>query len=676
MHNNLTGTARPPHIPAADSSNMDLPTGFTGMSDAVAAARARSRMMTSARAGRWLEALALPAVSAFAAVLYLFNLAVSGYANAYYSMAAQAASLNWTAWFFGSLDPANFITLDKPPLSTMAMGLSVRLFGLSSWSILLPEALAGVATVALLFVAVRRYFGTLAATIAAIVAALTPAAVLIFRYNNPDALLTLLLVASAYCFMRALEAGRLRWVIAAALLVGLGFNTKYLQAYLVLPAFALTYFIAAPGGVVRRFGHLLLAFVTVLVSSFWWIAVVELTPAAARPFIGGSTTNSALELVFGYDGLQRIFGFLGLDGRFGAPGGGAGPGAGFSGEPGLLRLFNSEFGGQAGWLLPAALIALIVGLLIRRRAARTDLRRAAFLMWGGWLLVTALVFSLMGGIVHSYYAVALAPAIGALVGAGAVELWALRRAGGNAGLAATLTLAGALTATALLAAFFLARTPDFAPWLIPLVLVAAAIADLGLLLPEVSPGLAAAAAVVGLAAMLIGPAAYAAVTINTAYSGGDPQPGPVATTAFGAGPGIRGGPLGGLAAGVQAGAGQANNQLITYLEANKGNATWLVAVASSNEAAPIQLATGDAVMAVGGFNGSDQALTVEQLQAYVASGQLRYFLVSAGGFGAPGIRRPGAIGNSDAALVAWVTEHGTLVDQAAGGQLYDLAPAG
>jgi 4-amino-4-deoxy-L-arabinose transferase-like glycosyltransferase len=663
-------------MPARDSYGMDVPTAFSATTDAVAPPRGGSWAATRTRVAGRLEALALPGVTVLAAVLYVFNLTVSGYANAYYSMAAQAASLNWTAWFFGSLDPANFITVDKPPLSTMLMGLSVRLFGLSSWSILLPEALAGIATVALLFVAVRRYFGTLAATIAAIVAALTPAAVLIFRYNNPDALLTLLLVASAYCFMRALEAGRLRWVIAAALLVGLAFNTKFLQAYLVLPAFALTYFIAAPGSILRRFGHLLAALVTVLVSSFWWIAVVELTPAVARPFIGGSASNSALELVFGYDGLQRIFGFLGLDGRFGAPGGGAGPGAGFSGEPGLLRLFNSEFGGQVAWLLPAALVALAVGLLVRRHAPRTDLRRAAFLMWGGWLLVTGLVFSLMGGIVHSYYAVALVPAIGALVGAGAVELWALRRAGGTAGLVATLALAGALTATALLGAFLLARTPDFAPWLIPLVLLAAAIADVGLLLPAVSPRLAAAAAVLGIAAMLAGPAAYAAVTINTAYSGGDPQPGPAADTGFGAGPGGRAGLLGGLGQGLQAGAaGDANDQLISYLEANKGDATWLVAVASSNEAAPIQLATGDAVMAVGGFNGSDNALSVEELQAYVASGQLRYFLVSGGGFGSPGIAR-GATGSSDATVLTWVVGHGTLVDQVGGGQLYDLSGAG
>ena len=673
-------------MPPTDSQRMDLPTAFDRGAPPAAAARDRPAASARARFGARIEALALPGVTALAAFVYLFNLTVSGYANSYYSMAAQAASLNWTAWFFGSLDPANFITVDKPPLATMLMGLSVRLFGLSAWSILLPEALAGIATVALLFVAVRRYFGTLAAFIAALVAALTPAAVLIFRYNNPDALLTLLLVGSAYCFMRGLEEGRLRWVIASALLVGLAFNTKFLQAYLILPAFALTYFVAAPGSIARRLGQLLVALGTVLVTSFWWIAAVDLTPATARPFIGGSTTNSALELVLGYDGLQRIFGFFGLDGRFAGPAGGGagGAGAGFSGEPGLLRLFNSEFGGQVAWLLPAALIALVVGLLVRRHAPRTDLRRAAFLTWGGWLLVTGLVFSLMGGIVHSYYTVVLAPAVGALVGAGAVELWRLRRGGGKAGLAATLTLAGGLTATALLAAFLLARTPDFAPWLGPLVLLAAAIADVGLLLPAVSPRLAAAAAVLGLAAMLAAPAAYAAVTVNTGYSGGDPQPGPAMDVGLaGGGPGGgRGGlpGLGGLPGGLgqgphTGGSAQAQDQLIAYLEANKGDATWLVAVASSNEAAPIQLATGDAVMAVGGFNGSDDALTVDQLQAYVAGGQLRYFLVSGGGFGGPGGSR-GSGGSAGSEVLTWVTAHGTLVDQAGGAQLYDLAPAG
>ncbi|TAL09743.1 MAG: glycosyltransferase family 39 protein, partial [Chloroflexota bacterium] len=242
-------------------------------------------------------------VTGLAAILYLVNLTVSGFANTYYSAAALAASKSWSAWFFGSFDAANFITVDKPPLSTMLMGLSVRLFGLNSWSILLPEALCGVAMVAVLFLIVRRQFGPVAAVIAGLVAALTPAAVLMFRYNNPDALLTLLLVLAAGAFVRALESGSLRWVVVAAVLVGLGFNTKYLQAYLVLPAFAITWAIAAPGSVRRRIGGLAVAATAVIASSAWWVVIVDLIPAANRPFIGGSETNSALELVFGYNGL-------------------------------------------------------------------------------------------------------------------------------------------------------------------------------------------------------------------------------------------------------------------------------------------------------------------------------------------------------------------------------------
>jgi 4-amino-4-deoxy-L-arabinose transferase-like glycosyltransferase len=347
----------------------------------------------------------------------------------------------------------------------------------------------------------------------------------------------------------------------------------------------------------------------------------------------------------------------------------------------LLRLFNSDFGGQIAWLLPVALVGLAVGLLVRWRTPRIDLRRAAYLMWGGWLLVHALVFSLMAGIVHTYYAVALAPAIGALVGAGAVELWSLRRAGGRTGLVATLALAASVAGTALLAAVLLARPPDFAPWLVPVVLGAGAIAAVGLLLP-VAPRLGLAAATLGLATILAGPAAYAVETMNTAYSSGDPQAGPATAAAFGGPGGSQFSPIGGRFGPPSGqslpGAGQSlpgaggagvSSQLIAFLEANKGDATWLVAVSSAGEAAPIQLATGDAVMAVGGFNGSDAALTVDQLQAYVESGQLRYYLVGGNG-GA------NAFGGSASALTTWVTQHGTVVESVGGGQLYDLSPTG
>jgi len=308
---------------------------------------------TAARVG-W----AVPAmlgVLGLAAIVYLWDLTISGYANTYYAMAAQAASQSWTAWLFGSLDAGNFITLDKPPFATMVMGLSVRLFGLSSWSILLPQALAGVATVGILMLTVRRGLGAAAAVIAGFVAALTPAAVLIFRFDNPDAMLTLLLVGAAYALTRAIASGAHRWVVLAGVLIGFAFLTKYLQAYLVLPAFALVYAVAAVGSIRRRIAGLAIAALSVAIASGWWVALMELLPATVRPYIGGSGTDSVVALLLGYDGLGRIFG------GGGPGGGGGGPGAGFSGVPGILRLFNAEFGGQIAWLLPLAFAGLGIG---------------------------------------------------------------------------------------------------------------------------------------------------------------------------------------------------------------------------------------------------------------------------------------------------------------------------
>src|SRR5664279_4893475 len=364
----------------------------------------------------WVR-VAFVGLIALAALLYLWNLSVSGYANTYYSSAALAAGQSWSAFFFGSFDAANFITVDKPPAAIWLMGLSVRVFGLSSWSVLLPEALAGVATVGILFAAVRRSFGPVAAVIAGLVMALTPAAVLIFRFNNPDALLTLLLVASAWALLRAIEHGGLRWVTLAAACVGFAFLTKYLQAYLVLPGFALVYLVAANASFRRRIAGLGVAVVAVLLASGWWVAIVALIPAASRPFIGGSTTGSVLDLIFGYDGLGRIFG---------AAAGGTGNSTPFGGTAGLLRLFNDAWFGEIAWFIPPALASLGLGLWLRRRAGRTDRALAGYLLWGTWLVTTGLVFSYMSGTVHSYYAVALAPAIAALVGAGVAELWRLR----------------------------------------------------------------------------------------------------------------------------------------------------------------------------------------------------------------------------------------------------------
>lgn len=633
---------------------------------------------------------ALAGSALLAAVLYLVNLTVSGYANTYYAAAALAASKSWSAWFFGSFDAANFITIDKPPLALWVIGLSVRVFGLSSWSILLPQALAGVATVILLWLAVRRSLGPAAATIAAVVMALTPAAVLIFRFDNPDAVLTLLLVAAAYAFLRGLDGGRVRWLALAGVLVGSAFLTKYLQAYLVLPAFAVTYAIAGQGSGRRRLAALLVSAAAVLVASGWWVAIVQAIPAADRPFIGGSTNNSVLDLIVGYDGLGRIFG------GSGNPGGpGAGGVGGFSGAPGLLRLFNSELGGQISWFLPSAVVGLFAGLILRGRAPRTDMRRAAYLMWGLWFLVTAAVFSLMSGIIHSYYTVALAPAIAALVGGGLVDLWALRTRSwiGGAVLAASLVL------TAWWAVRLLGRSPDFVPGVDLVILGVALLVAFVVALPHRVEWhrLTLVALGIGLAALLVGPAAYAIDTMNTAYSGGDPSAGPAVTAAtdstqggfggaqaggppaggFGGAPNgtALGGPPGGTGGGPGLGGGGtggvADTTLVDYLVANRGSATWIVAVDSSMNAGSIELASGEPVMAMGGFNGGDPAPTLAQLQTLVASGQVRFLLVEGNG----GIGGPGTSDSSISAIDTWAASVGTVVNtgSSAGGTLYDLS---
>ncbi len=367
---------------------------------------------------RW----ALAALLAGTALLYLGGLSRNGWANAYYSAAAQAAGESWKAWFFGSFDAANAITVDKPPASLWLMGLSVRVFGLSSWSVLVPQALLGVASVGVLYATVRRWFGPSAGLIAGTVLALTPVATLMFRFNNPDALLVFLLVCAAWAMGRATERGSMRWIVLAGGFVGFAFLAKMMQAFLVLPGFVAMYAVAAPIHLRRRIGHLLAALAAMVVAGGWWVAVVELWPAGSRPYIGGSQTNSMVELILGYNGFGRLTGD-----ETGSVVPGGGQGGSMWGETGWDRLLSASYGGQVAWLLPAALAMIVVLLVTSRRGGRTDLTRAAVLGWGGWLVVTAAVISFSAGIIHEYYTVALAPAIGALVGIGSVALWARRQ---------------------------------------------------------------------------------------------------------------------------------------------------------------------------------------------------------------------------------------------------------
>ena len=395
---------------------------------------------------RW-EPWALAALLVGTAVAYIWGLGASGWANSFYAAAVQAGSESWKAFFFGSSDAANSITVDKPPMSLWLMSLSVRVFGLSSWAMLVPQALLGVGSVALLYATVKRWFGAPAGLLAGLVLALTPIAVLMFRFNNPDALLVLLMIASVWAMLRAVEDGRTRWMVLTGVFVGLGFLTKQLQVMLVVPPLALTYLFAGPPKFGKRLAQCFAALGAMIVSAGWWLLIVELWPASSRPWIGGSQNNSILELTLGYNGLGRLNGeetgsvtpgggrgdaaaAMGGAGEAmaggGFPGGGAPGGGGMWGSTGITRMFESAQGGQIAWLIPAALILLVAGLALRGRAPRVDTQRASFLVWGLWLLVTGLTFSFMAGIFHAYYTVALAPAVAALVAIGSATLWRRR----------------------------------------------------------------------------------------------------------------------------------------------------------------------------------------------------------------------------------------------------------
>ena len=768
------------------------------------------------------EWTALAVLLAGTGALYLWNLGASGWANSFYAAAVQAGTQNWTAFFFGSLDAGNAITVDKPPASLWPMEIAGRIFGFSSWSMLVPQALMGVGAAALLYACVRRVAGPGAGLVAGALLALTPVAALMFRFNNPDALLVLLMVAAAYCTVRAVERGRTSWLLAAGLIIGFAFLTKSLQAFLVLPGLALAYLWAAPGPVRRRIAQLLGSGVAIVVGAGWWLLAVALWPVSSRPYIGGSGDNTPLGLAFGYNGLGRILGNEGggPGGGGGTPGdaaagalpggatggtlpggatsgtlpggatsgtlpggatGGAVPGSGaggalpgggfpggaggmppggpgggggggmFGGQTGLLRMFGESFATQVSWLLPAALVLLVASLWFTRRAVRTDRTRAALLAWGGWTVVTVLVFSFMSGIIHPYYTVALAPGIAATVAIGGAvvlrhrETWPAR-----------IVLAATAAGTAVWAFVLLGWSPEFLPWLRWVVLVLGVLAGIAFLLPS---GRRRWAAVVTGAAVLAGvtaPAAYAVQTAATPHTGSIPSAGPTvagqdggsggmrdgrfrdradggATGGTGTDPGATGGAAPGGAtgtapgsgsgsatgaapgasgsagpgaggangsggpsagapsgAGGQAGAGDAAGQggaggpggtggpgeeqtsaeMVTLLrDAQATGVRWAAATIGAMSAGPMELGSGASVMAIGGFSGSDDYPTLEQFQAYVHDGQIRYF-VEGGMRGGPGGER--GVG---AQITEWVAAHYTPTT--VGGQtVYDLsAPA-
>jgi 4-amino-4-deoxy-L-arabinose transferase-like glycosyltransferase len=575
------------------------------------------------------ETLGLIALLLGTAVMYLVDLGRNGWGNSFYAGAAQAGASSWSAMFFGSSDAPNSITVDKPPASLWLISLSIRLFGLSSWSVLVPQALMGVAAVALLTLTVRRALGEWAGLLAGLLFAVTPVVTLLFRYDNPDALMTLLLVAAAYATTRAVEDGRSRWVLLTGTLLGAAFLTKSLQAFLVLPGLALVLLVSAPGPLRRRITRLLLGGAAVLVAGGWWFVVVGLIPKGRRPWVGGSGTGNPLDLALGYNGLGRLVGQRSPSGRVLVKGGSS------------WRLLGSA-GDQVSWLIPAALIALVVAVVLTRRTDRTDPVRAAVLLWGGWAVVASIVLSVMQGIWHAYYTIELAPAYAALIAIAATLLWRRNT------LRSRVTLAVASVLTTGWAVSLMHRhLPLVNPVSIAVVVLGIAAVVLLLPAPGRSPGprerrIAAALAVL---AAVVGPFAWSVATVVRPHSGPSLAAGPLRGSLLA--------PLGKTAEPA------ASPEALALLRADAGAYTW-TAAAVGHIADDLQLAVGAPVMPVGGFAGDDPSPTLAAFQAYVAAGRIHWFVA-----GIPGSHAPGEINT-------WVRSKAPVV-HAGKTTLYDLS---
>lgn len=582
------------------------------------------RRWALARAERWRLA-ALTGVLSLAAWLRCFHLDRQGYGNLYYAVAVRSMLRSRRAFFFVAFDPQGFLAVDKPPLGLWAQAASVRIFGWHGWSLFLPQALAGTLSVAALYALVRQRFGAGAGLLAALVLALTPVAVAADRNNTMDSLLVLALLLAALSVQAASLAGRPTTLLLGAFLVAVGFNIKMLQAYLPLPAFGLCYLAAAPMAWRRRALHLALALGVTLLLSLPWVAAVDLTPVRERPFIA-SSSNSELDLVLGHNGVTRL-----MENPLHPPTPLSAYVADEIGIPGPLRMWQRQLGGQVSWLLPLAFAGLLIALWLPSPGPGRPGARAAALMWGSWLVVGLLLFS-GGHKFHRYYLVMLGPPVAALTGIGLVLMWRHYQARGRRGW----LLPAALLATS---AGQAALLHPFAPWGDPLAVLGCGISALlaaGLVAVRGrgSGHLAAPLVAAGLVAVLLGPAAWAITPLWGAHPS-QPYAGPDLWAA----PMDRAEP-------------QRLGRLVAYLRAHQGRAAFLAATIQATTAAPLILASGEAVMALGGYSGGDAILTVEQFAARVGVGDVPFVLL------------PGETAQQPA-LVGWVRARCAAVPPAA-----------
>ena len=618
---------------------------------------------------------------ALALAMNVWGLAQSGYGNTYYAAAVRSMTASWSNFFFGAFDPGGFITVDKPPAFLWAGAISARIFGYSTWSILMPSAIAGAASVGLLWLIVRKWFGLTAATIAGLALALSPISVAVNRLNMPEPFLVLSLLGAAGCVLQSIESRRWWvWTAAAGALVGVAFNTKMLGAWIPGPAFALALVVAVPAlsraHVKRAAGQLVVLLVVTLAVSGSWMAVVDAWPASARPYVGGSTNNTELDLALGYNGFGRVDGdgqggpgrnafprFNGsqtppggpagrgtFDGRGlprgqapnggqfpggrgipgGQPPGGAAPAAGgrgaggiIAGLPGLFRMLDNANGGQIGWLLPFAVGGGAIALWTWRR---DQSRRAFAALFLGWVLMFGGVFSYAQGIFHSYYTAAMAPGVAALVGIGTVAM-AEQVKRNTAWLAA---VAGLVVLTVFTQLVIAERTPEFYGWVRPY-LVIVALLGLGITAALAARRIPVTAGIaVAVAGLLLIPGAWSiSEAANASQNTTLPQAGP-----------REGGPSGASFGSEAFDDGTAG--LAAWLEAhNDEAATWQLVMPSAQSASRLIAEYDISVMALGGFSGNDKTITVDGFAGLVESGEVRYVDVASRGPGGG----PGGAGN-------------------------------
>ncbi len=651
--------------------------GGTSLSSALATVRANTVRRVNIRANdqpAWARPV-LAGIAALAALLYSWNIRHTGLSG-FYSVAVKSMSENWKAFIFGAFDPSATITLDKLAGSFAPQAVSAWVFGFHPWSLVLPQVIEGVISVLVIYRAVRRWAGVHAGLFAAGIFALTPVAASMFGHSMEDGALTMCLVLAADAYQRAVGDARLRSLAWCGFWVGVGFQTKMLQAWIVLPALAAGYLFAAPVSLPRRVRHVLITAAVTLAVSLSWIALYTFTPVADRPYIDGSTNNSAISMVFGYNGLDR-FG-VPFPGSVGSMSGGR---HGFGNGGGWTKLLGTKFGPEIGWLYPLALLALVCGLVWYRRVHRTDPFRAGFVMWGTWLLTFGLVFSKMSVIPHTAYVASLAPALAALSGAGIVMFWREYRSGGRRGWLLPAAVAAEVAWAAYLWWPYRGFLPEVA-WIVFILgivvvagLVAAPLvsrhagtrlADAGIS-PRTGSRIVVTMMIAGISVMLAAPAAWSASVLDLRYSGSamNANAGPLNQLGFGRFDGFGRHHFGGGFGGGFGGDGTltaAQTRLYDYVSGHRDGAPYLMAVTSWSQAAPYIEATGQEVLPMGGFSGTVPSPTLPAIQDLVRTGQLRYFLLtSQHSFGF--MRREGKIATE---VSAWVRRSCVVVPVTSG----------